>query len=469
MVFNSLSFAAFFVLLLLITQSLPTAGGRKLVLLLASYVFYAAWNPPFVALIWLSTCVDWFAAKRIEKASIVSRRKAWLLLSLFSNLGLLTAFKYGDFLLDNLNALLSYFDLSFRSTDLDLILPVGISFYTFQTLSYTIDVYRGTLKPSSKFLDFALFVTFFPQLVAGPIVRASNFLPQCRFATKATVDQLGWGLCLLTLGLFQKTVLSDALLSSIVEPVYWSGAQPNTIDAWAGTLAFAMQIFCDFAGYSTAAIGVAMCFGFELSQNFRFPYAAIGFSDFWRRWHISLSTWLRDYLYISLGGNRGSLARILRNLMITMLLGGLWHGTAWTFVIWGALHGVYLVIERGVRSLLSFETRQSFRWVGWALTLYGVLVAWVFFRANSMSDAFHILSAMHGDSSAPSLLTPLNITKTFVMTAFVVGVHLYMRQRELREFVQGLSRPILIVSLVSMWASIVGFGGADRAFIYFQF
>jgi alginate O-acetyltransferase complex protein AlgI len=290
-------------------------------LLIASYLFYAAWNPPFVLLLWFSTLADWILAKRIQTSVSTSSRRLYLALSLVANLGMLGFFRYTTFAVDNTVALLDLFGIPVQLAAPDIVLPIGISFYTFQTLSYTIDVYRRQAKPWTSFLDYALYVTFFPQLVAGPIVRAFEFLPQCLEPRRATGRELSWGLMLLTVGLFEKVVVADTLLGPIADAVYQPQVVPSTLMAWVGTLAFAGQIFGDFAGYSTCAIGVAMCLGFSLPNNFRFPYASTGFSDFWRRWHVSLSTWLRDYVYISFGGNQIGELRTYINLMLTMLLG----------------------------------------------------------------------------------------------------------------------------------------------------
>jgi len=347
MVFNSLTFAVFFAAVIgLHALSLPWRV-RKFNLLLGSYLFYAAWNPPFVVLLWMSTLVDWFVARAMGSAEGKHRRRALLLVSLCTNLGILGFFKYGDFVLENFTALMAVLGVVYQPLELDVVLPVGISFYTFQTLSYTIDVYRGKMRPWGSFLDFALFVTFFPQLVAGPIVRAADFLPQCTEPRRSTRERLGWGLSLLTLGLFEKVSLADGLIAPIVDKVFEKPENLTAIEAWTGALGFSLQIFFDFAGYSTCAIGAAMCLGFDIPRNFRFPYAAIGFRDFWRRWHVSLSTWLRDYLYVSLGGNRKGNERTYVNVMMTMLIGGLWHGASWNFVYWGGLHGLSIASSRG--------------------------------------------------------------------------------------------------------------------------
>jgi alginate O-acetyltransferase complex protein AlgI len=294
--FNSLTFIAFFAVVLALHNAPLPWKVKKTNLLLASYLFYAAWNPPFVILLWISTAVDWRVAKKIYAEDRLSRRRAWVAVSVLVNLGLLGYFKYGEFLLENWQVLMSAMGVTWTPPDWDIVLPVGISFYTFQTMAYSLDVYLRRAKPADSLLDFALFVTFFPQLVAGPIVRPTQLIPQFQKPVRASRDQLLWGLGLMTLGLFEKIVIADGALAPAADAVFGASKPVPFSDAWLGTLAFAGQIFSDFAGYSTVAIGVALCLGFSLPDNFRFPYAAIG------RWHISLSTWLRDYLYIPLGG-----------------------------------------------------------------------------------------------------------------------------------------------------------------------
>jgi len=298
---------------------------KKANLLLASYVFYAAWNPPFVLLLWISTLTDWFAARRMA-TSTGGRKRLYLLLSIAVNLGLLGYFKYGHFIEENFLAFMSALGMDYEISPGNIILPLGISFYTFQSMSYSFDVYREKIRPADSMLDFALYVSFFPQLVAGPILRAGFFLQQLAEDNRERIADLGLGCTLIVVGLFEKVVLADGLLAPVVETVYDATALSTSIDAWIGTLAFAGQIFFDFNGYSVIAVGLALCLGFKLPWNFLSPYAAIGFSDFWRRWHVTLSTWLRDYLYISLGGNRRGKIRTYANLAMTMLLGGLWHG-----------------------------------------------------------------------------------------------------------------------------------------------
>lgn len=286
--FDSYTFLVFWLAVLLLYHLPMSWSGKKNVLLGASYVFYAAWNPPFIVLLWISTLVDWHAARKLAASSIQKHKKRWLGLSLFVNLGLLAYFKYSGFVLANLERLLASIGIEHQFPEQNLILPIGISFYTFQTLSYTIDVYRGSLKPWHSFRDFALFVSFFPQLVAGPIVRAKSLLPQFVAAPRHGWNSVGLGTALIILGLFQKNVLADGIFAPVAD-LYFGMDTTDGIQAWTASMAFAGQIFCDFAGYSTIAIGVARSLGFRIAMNFNAPYTALGFSDFWRRWHISLS------------------------------------------------------------------------------------------------------------------------------------------------------------------------------------
>ena len=472
MQFNSYVFAAFLAVVLAV-YNLPGLRwrGQKLWLLVTSYLFYAAWDPVFVVLVWLSTFVDWTAARLISNAPTRSRKRVLLIVSVIVNLGVLGYFKYGNFVLANLVSALHAIGVEYQPAPFDIILPIGISFYTFHTLSYTLDVYLGRTTPWDSFLDFALYVTFFPALVAGPILRASQFLPQCARPRRTTGRLLAWGLTLVVLGLFEKTVLADVILAPVADTVF-TARRVGLADAWTGTLAFSGQIFCDFAGYSTCAIGVALCLGFSLPDNFRFPYAAIGFSDFWTRWHISLSTWLRDYLYIPLGGNRAGAARTCINLMLTMLIGGLWHGASWTFVAWGALHGAYLIGERLVSRVLpggAWRERGSARFAGAMITFVLVCVAWVLFRATSFAQAFAILEAMVGVGHEPRVLALVNYRLVGVVTVGLLATQWVMRGRALEDLVDRTPWLVRSVALGTMIVAIILMQGQDRAFIYFQF
>jgi alginate O-acetyltransferase complex protein AlgI len=471
LVFNSVTFIAFFACVLAL-HALPLPWtAKKVNLLLASYLFYSAWNPPFVILLWISTVVDWYAAQALVHAQRTAVRRAWMLLSVIVNLGMLAYFKYGTFLLDNFSALLSAAGVAYHPPHFDIVLPVGISFYTFATLSYTLDVYLRRAQPAQSFLDYALFVTFFPHLVAGPIMRPTELVPQFAEPRRATPEMLRFGLALITVGLFQKIVLADSFLAPAAERVFDAAHAPGALDAWAGTLAFSGQIFCDFAGYSTTAIGVAMCLGFAMPDNFRFPYAAIGFSDFWRRWHITLSAWLRDYLYIPLGGSRHGPVRTYVALMMTMLLGGLWHGASWTFVVWGGLHGIYLCVERVLRGRYRGYVPGPGALVALALLTYALVnVTWVFFRAHTFTGAWHVLAGMFGgNGSAEPILSTAFLVPVAVIVAGLVFAHWKMRDRTLEAAIARVPSVVLAGAWGVMAFAIVIAQGAGNAFIYFQF
>ncbi|MBZ5526242.1 MAG: MBOAT family protein [Acidobacteriia bacterium] len=473
MVFNSLTFVVFFAIVLLL-HSLPLSWSvKKLNLLVASYLFYAAWNPPFILLLWASTIVDFLVARQIHRQVTHGRRKAWLIVSLVLNLGFLGFFKYGNFMLQNWHALMSAVGVHYRQPEWNILLPVGISFYTFHSMSYTLDIYWRRVEPIPKLFDFALFVAFFTQLVAGPILRTADLVPQFEHPRTATRNQLCWGLALMTFGLFEKVVLADGAFAPVADAVFRVRGPVGALDAWFGTLAFSGQIFCDFAGYSTIAIGAALCLGFNIPNNFRSPYAATGFSDFWRRWHISLSTWLRDYLYIPLGGNRKGEARTYTNLMTTMLLGGLWHGANWTFVVWGGLHGAYLAAERwlkqaaGRRTFLNGAAGKLLL----ALVTYTLVnVAWVFFRAKTLPAAMAMLGAMAGlHANAAAVLPTVKILETAVCLAGLLSAQWYMRDRSLEDVVTQASPRLVTAAWACMAFAIIITQGAGSAFIYFQF
>ncbi len=385
MIFTTPEFVAFG-LLLTLAFAVLRGTPRRLLLLLASYAFYGAWDVRFLALLGGSTLLDFFVARAVHDAE-GSRRRRLLWVSVIGNLGVLGVLKYYGFFVDSARELLAGLGLSISPPVLELVLPVGISFYTFQTLGYTIDVYRGKQEPTRSLLDFANYVSFFPQLVAGPIERASRLLPQLsRIGERGRGDASGWGF--IALGVFKKVAIADNL-GGLVDAAY---ADPGVTYApmlLLGTYAFAVQIYCDFSGYSDIAVGLGRLMGVELMQNFRAPYAASGPRDLWRRWHISLSTWLRDYLYIPLGGNRGGRWKVQRNLMLTMLLGGLWHGAAWHFVAWGAFHGGLLVLAR-IEALARAAGRIPMI-LRRLVFFHVVCVGWVLFRAATLADARTVL------------------------------------------------------------------------------
>jgi alginate O-acetyltransferase complex protein AlgI len=398
--FNSVTFFGFFAIvfaLYLLAFSLPRPKRvQNALLLVASYVFYGAWDWRFLGLLMLSTVIDYVSARQIEDGPREQRRR-WLLVSVISNLGILGFFKYFNFFVDSFAALASAIGWSVSMPVLDIVLPVGISFYTFQTMSYTIDVYQGRLSATRNPLSFALFVVYFPQLVAGPIERATRLLPQLEAERKITWMQLRDGAWLILIGLFKKVVVADNM-ARIVDPVFGADGPSGGAATWLAVYAFALQIYADFSGYTDIARGVSKLLGIELMLNFRRPYFAGNPQQFWQRWHISLSQWLRDYLYIPLGGNRGGPSKTNRNLMLTMLLGGLWHGASWMFVIWGAIHGGLLIVhrvwQRRIEQSALAELRRLAAPLLGVLFFHAVCFAWIFFRARSMGEVGNVLSGL---------------------------------------------------------------------------
>ncbi len=361
------------------------------------------WKVEYIVLIIASTLIDYYVAKQMAALTKKAKRKKWLLISLFSNLGILFGFKYFNFINENVQAIFDNFNIFYGVPTFDILLPVGISFYTFQTLSYTIDVYNGKTPVQNHLGIFAVYVSFFPQLVAGPIERSNHLLPQFFVEHKFSYDRVKFGLQQMLWGFFKKVVIADRL-AIVVDGVY------NNLDNYSGfsllvaTLFFTFQIYCDFSGYSDIAIGSARVMGFELMDNFKRPYFSKSISEFWQRWHISLSTWFRDYLYIPLGGNRVVKWRWYYNLFITFLVSGFWHGANWTFIVWGALHGTYLIMAIGLRKpkqyiLDLFKLNNTYAHktyqVGFTFSL--AVFAWIFFRANNISDAFYVISNIFSD------------------------------------------------------------------------
>ena len=402
MVFNSLTFVVFFALVLAL-HSMPFSWTtRKVNLLVASYLFYAAWNPPFVILLWVSTVVDWYAAQGLVKSERPTARRAWMLLSVVVNLGMLGYFKYGTFLLENFRALIATFGVDYQPPAFNIVLPVGISFYTFATLSYTLDVYLRRAAPARNFLDYALFVTFFPHLVAGPIMRPTELVPQFAEPRRATADQLRFGLALMTLGLFQKVVLADSFLARPAEMVY-DGDQDSRARSIPGSRRSRSAARSSAISPATrpprSASRCAWASRCRTTSVSRMPRSAFRISG--GAGTSRLSSWLRDYLYIPLGGNRHGEARTYIALMTTMLLGGLWHGASWTFVVWGGLHGLYLSAERVLRKRFVGYRPGPLALIGLGLLTYALInVTWVFFRAKTFGKAWLVLNGMFGFNDA---------------------------------------------------------------------
>jgi D-alanyl-lipoteichoic acid acyltransferase DltB (MBOAT superfamily) len=472
MLFNSIDFIVFFNLLLLLLFFVKQNKNQKFIFLLASYIFYMWWNPAFILLIILSTVIDYFLGQKIYAAE---KKKNWLILSIMANLGILGFFKYFGFFEDNLFLFMQWFGYEPSWVSLNIILPVGISFYTFQTMSYSIDIYRGNLQPSKSPLDFAVFVAFFPQLVAGPIVRASEFLPQLEQERKLDFSKLN--MLIILKGLFKKVIIADNL-GFFVESIYTQPELYPSVIIWVAAICFSIQIYCDFSGYTDIAIGVAAILGFKFPTNFDKPYFAITPSDFWRRWHITLSSWLRDYLYISMGGNKKGTWKTYRNLALTMLLGGLWHGASWNFVLWGALHGTVLVfyrifnIDKRLKGLKFTSIPVLISYVSFQ---FYVIVTWITFRLvdfDKMQTALYkFLVFDFNFSLANSGLGTKKFFTTLILLSLFFLVHTYSYA------VKGIENRINKVSWNTIYASLaIGalvfyffIPSNDTPFIYFQF
>lgn len=476
--FNTLTFIAFFVAVGALYAMPLRWSTKKLLLLLASYVFYGWWNVNYLSLILLSTLIDYRLAAVIHASPDPRIRRIALVGSIATNLGILAVFKYFNFFAESAVDVLHSLGMQADFFTLNVLLPVGISFYTFQSMSYSIDVYRRKLAPVDSFADFALYVSFFPQLVAGPIVRATHFLPQLLTPRRPTLADLELGLAWVVIGYFFKTGIADNLASS-VDLVFASSASAHPLELWLGVNYFSIQIFADFFGYTLIARGVARMLGFDLPSNFNSPYIARSFSDFWQRWHISLSSWLRDYLYIPLGGNRHGTFKTYRNLMLTMLLGGLWHGAAWTFVVWGALHGSYLVLQRVVGGwIMGFAPAQ--RLFGRRnlagdiilimLTYHLVLLAWVFFRAEDLGQALTMVQRM---LDLPQLFTfqmpNKSVLKDGIWMLPAVAYFAWNYIAERRESGFTVPPSLRMAALGGLAFVTITCREASDAFIYFQF
>lgn len=474
MVFNSIQFAVFFAVVYCLYRVLPHRV-QNVMLLIASYLFYSAWDWRFLGLLIGSTFIDFHVARYIGGHPERAKRRIALILSLVYNLGVLAVFKYFNFFAEGLQRLFGVVGWGLDPLTINVILPMGISFYTFMTISYVIDVYRDEIPPEPKLLDFALFVAYFPHLVAGPILRASKLLPQITHPRVLTRAQTTEGLWLFGWGLFQKMFVADNL-AVIVSDVYRPGATVAGADVLFATYAFAFQIYGDFAGYSNMARGISKVLGIELNVNFRFPYFVISPQEFWRHWHISLSTWLRDYLYIPLGGNRGSESKTTRNLIITMVLGGLWHGAAWTFVLWGIFQGVALVIGRGLArygSRRGIVIPEGLNWkrVALALVMFHVTCyGWLIFRAQSASHVLDLTRRLlAGVRPAADTVIFVIVPLALLVTPLLV-VHAYQARRGTESAPLVLIRPLRYALYGAVFYFVLLFGSFEGAqFIYFQF
>jgi alginate O-acetyltransferase complex protein AlgI len=480
-VFNSLHFLWFFVAVYALYRLLPAVAsaerahrGQNWLLLLASYYFYAAWDYRFLALLAASTLVDYCCGIVLGRLTDGRRRRLVMWLSIGFNLTMLGFFKYFNFFVDNLHALSAALGWQLDFVTLRVLLPIGISFYTFVTMSYVIDVYRREIEPTRNLVDFAVFVSYFPHLVAGPILRATALLPQIARPRQVTATQMRDGLWLIAWGFFQKIFVADNL-APLASRVFAPDAHVTGVNVLLGTYAFAFQIYGDFAGYSNIARGTSKLMGIELIENFRFPYFVRSPQEFWRNWHISLSTWLRDYLYIPLGGNRGSAWATRRNLLITMVLGGLWHGAAWTFVLWGLYQGLLLIAYRGAE-----QTALARRWllgtspvarvVGWALMFHLTCLGWLIFRSRSEHQLWNLTTSLATNFSPGSIDVTGLLVPLLLYAAPLLLIHACEAYFDDVLIVRRLPIPVRYsVYAATFYLTMLfgNFGGSE--FIYFQF
>lgn len=488
MLFNSFEFLVFFPVVALLFFILP-GRLRWPMVLFASYIFYMAWEPAYIVLILLSTCIDYWAGLRMRNISEQSRRRPYLYVSLAANLGLLFSFKYFNFANEALRNAFEWFHTPYNVPSLDVLLPVGISFYTFQTLAYTIDIYRGRMEPETRFDRFALYVAFFPQLVAGPIERSQNLLPQLKGRPAFEYDRVRSGCRLILWGLFKKVVIADQL-AVLADLVY---SQPDSFPSAClivATVSFAFQIYCDFSGYTDIAIGCARIFGVELMKNFNRPYAALSLADFWRRWHISLTTWFRDYLYIPLGGNQLGTRRRYANVVIVFALSGLWHGANWTFLVWGMLHAIFYCAgtataafrERVASKLMLTRAPRLHKGLKRAVTFTLVCVAWIFFRANSFNDAIGILvnltfgaSTLFQSDIVELTLSGMQLTPAHALSlcggvAFLLAFEHFQGEGDANTAFNRLPLPLRWFLYFALALACMNLGVTHEIpFIYFQF
>ncbi len=459
MIFTEFRFLVFFIIAFGIYWILPRNGVRKLWMLVSSYAFYAGWRWDFLGLIAISTLVDYVVGLMLDREQSTGRRRGWLILSLVVNLGMLAIYKYYDFFVTSGIEFLGSLGIEASASTLGFVIPLGISFFTFQTLSYTIDVYRGNMKPVRSLLDFAVFVAFFPQLVAGPIVRASAFLPQ--LVSKRKFSEITWraSTALFLFGYIKKACIADNV-ASVADQVFANPDGFGVLGKWLGLSLYSVQIYCDFSGYTDMAIAMAAFFGYQLTVNFNFPYLARSITEFWRRWHISLSTWFRDYLYIPLGGNRAGAFKTYRNLLIVFFLCGLWHGASWNFVIWGLLHGLFLVMER------AFKFRGNSA-VGTLYTLFVVMLAWVFFRSPDLPSALSFTGGLFGIGEAG---TKVIATHWWGILGGFVVVHVFMSRGVLERAIERMPSALYSIAYGAAWALAFPWAAVDyQPFIYFQF
>lgn len=467
MLFHTQYFLLFFIVVFFLHWVSPTYKLKHLILLISSFFFYMFWNVPLVSLLLISSVIDFYAGKRVWE----TREKRWLYLSLFTNLGILGFFKYANFGIQSVFEVLKVFDQELTSPRLNIILPLGISFYTFQSMSYTLDMYRRKYKPYQSFLDFAFYVSFFPQLIAGPIVRADHFKKQMERRMPLRWVLFNQGIILFVIGVFKKIVLAEQA-AVFANAVFGQPAEYTCFMAIIGVVAFSFQIYFDFSAYTDMARGLGYLLGYQLPENFLHPYGALGIRDFWRKWHLSLSSWLRDYLYIPLGGSRQGAWRTKFNLMTTMLLGGLWHGAGWNFVIWGGIHGICLTIEDLIFKKRSLKHRLLLVNIFIGLVTYIIVCfTWIFFRSQTFSQATALLGSIITLPTEP-LFHQVGYFKTqnwllgIVLPAIIIVLSAFRPLDKTLRLYPLLVNVGTIITMIII--SVIVTGGASE-FIYFQF
>ena len=473
MLFNSIEFFIFYVIVFCLYWLIKSRTVQNVLILVSSYYFYGSWDWRFLSLIFISSCIDYYSGRKIY---LSKRKNAWLIVSLVSNLGILGVFKYFNFFTESFVQLVNQFGFSASFSTISIILPVGISFYTFQTLSYSIDIFKGKVIPNKSFIEFLAFVSFFPQLVAGPIERARDLLPQFSIERTFSYNIASKGVKLIMWGFFKKLVIADNA-AGFVNFVFENSGELGFVLHWLGIVAFAFQIYCDFSGYSDIAIGLAGLLGFRLSRNFHYPYFSENISSFWKRWHISLSSWFRDYVYIPLGGNRNGRGKWIKNILLTFCISGFWHGASWNFIVWGLLHGLYYLPWNLLRNKFLIKLPVFLSMIG---TFIIVCIAWVFFRQTDLLKALHFSYSLLRVSDLLDLMKGVGLevlkyqlikNKTFfVMLMFLVLIEYLSRNSETIFLFNSKLKPIRLLAFLLVFQVILLFGKFELVeFIYFQF
>lgn len=460
MLFNSLQYILFFLAFFLILFSLPISV-RKPWLLIASCYFYMVFKPVYLLILFIVILIDFYTGKQIENSN--SHKKSWLILSLVSNLGILVFYKYYNFLNENISFIADFLGFENHIPALDIILPIGLSFHTFQAMSYTIEVYRGKQQAEKNLLNYSLYVLYFPQLVAGPIERPQELLPQLKKPFQFDYSNLTSGLFRISIGFFKKVVIADRL-ALFVDPVYSNLSEHNGLSILLATVFFAFEIYCDFSGYTDIALGTSRMMGITLMENFKNPYTAPSLREFWSRWHISLSSWFRDYVYIPLGGNRTSTARWAINLLIVFFLSGLWHGARWNFVAWGVIHGTLLILERFIQKNIKFKLPA---FLSGCIVFACTCFAWIFFRANGINDAFlaiEKIAQFSFEDQLAGIFHPNELFFAFFLILLLVSGETFIKKSRFKNHTL-----LILLSCIIILLSYL-FGEFNyKEFIYFQF